>query len=545
VSVEDRLPAVQKFHKTLQAFVSEEGDSNDPIYGRFKPENIFNMDQSPIMLDCGSSVTCEKKGAVTVGVSRRKSSDKRFATLTICVRLDGGPSAPVEQPPPSVIFKGQGKISQKERAAYAPGVIVQFQTNAWTDGKTLPEWLDGFCNWAKIKTDSGRKLFFLDNLKAQATPEFREELAKRGLVGWYFPPNTTDIVQPVDRHLAQQMKVKISRLLDEKLLQDGEFRNRFLGLENGKFSASDCRILLTHLIAQAWKEVSLERNFLELGWHTGCVMPKEGINRKLHGIDAIRITGLKVPYQFESVVIEKPTEPGAVDSIVDNDDEGLESVKKMKPISSADVSQKSKGKSAGKGKTVLDDSSSSDSSSEGEVIDGESDQDSSVREHHSSGDNVLRISTNDEVLEGTHVVNPFNEGVLDDDEISENADIFKEDALDDTSDNQSEYPPVAPEGFQLSPRPTEFPSFTKLLHRKVYWYIPLTANGSAGWIIAKITGGPPDPVSAAMGNTVRLSCTKRLDSNTPNFLCTGKTEHPACFTVGNYGSRWFILEACL
>jgi len=28
-------------------------------------------------------------------------------------------------------------------------------------------------------------------------------LAKRGLVGWYFPPNTTDIVQPVDRHLAQ------------------------------------------------------------------------------------------------------------------------------------------------------------------------------------------------------------------------------------------------------------------------------------------------------------------------------------------------------
>jgi hypothetical protein len=49
-------------------------------------------------------------------------------------------------------------------------------------------------------------LMFLDNLGSQSTRGVRADLAAASIKPWFFPPNCTDIVQPIDRHLAQQVK---------------------------------------------------------------------------------------------------------------------------------------------------------------------------------------------------------------------------------------------------------------------------------------------------------------------------------------------------
>ena len=42
----------------------------------------------------------------------------------------------------SIIFRGQGNVTAKERAEYHPDVAVFFQKNAWCDRVVAKEWAD-------------------------------------------------------------------------------------------------------------------------------------------------------------------------------------------------------------------------------------------------------------------------------------------------------------------------------------------------------------------------------------------------------------------
>ena len=84
---------------------------------------------------------------------------------------------------------------------------------------------------------------------------------------------------------------------------------------------------------------------------------------------------------------------------------------------------------------------------------------------------------------------------------------------DDTAD-EAEWrvgPAIPPVGFVLAPRPAQMPTGASLLNRKVLWALPVARTGSPGWIVSQVRGGPSDPRSAALGVTMRLKCTKRLD----------------------------------
>ena len=53
---------------------------------------------------------------------------KRFCTLHLAFRAEG------TQPKPTIIFRGQGKrLSQLEKEAWDPRVIVMFQKKVWAD----------------------------------------------------------------------------------------------------------------------------------------------------------------------------------------------------------------------------------------------------------------------------------------------------------------------------------------------------------------------------------------------------------------------------
>jgi len=423
-------------------------------------------------------------------------------------------------------------------------------------------------------------LLFLDNLKAQTTEEFRNRFEEGNVKVWWLPKNTTDLVQPVDRRLAQALKIKVGRLLDDKIAADTEFANRWLNLSDGKFTVSDCRILLTHLVSKAWRELCSERDFQTLGWETGCVMPRSGVDRQALGIKPIHIDGLQEPYTFQTdelETLESPTEKISEDAQNPTSSlsepplpslaeaEPARSKKRRKarvPKAAAEIEAREASCSIASEQSASDEDDG-DISDESSVLSSGSNNDAESQSSATSTESAFerrlaRISDKHSkrtadgkgnkmtfdigAAKESSTVCPAEEGASDNDEVDMDLNAISNELADDTSELCATTVPDAPAGFSLVPRPTVFPAISSLINKKVYWYVPLRRDGTAGWVIAEVAGGPVDPASAALGNTVRLSCTTRLDKNTPQFLIGKRVQHSVAFTLDNYGSRWMVLK---
>ena len=116
-----------------------------------------------------------------------------------------------------------------------------------------------------------RSLLFLDNLAVQQTEDAREVYEQHDIKAYFFPPNCTDIIQPVDRHLAQQFKKGMAKLLDERLVNDEQFRSDWFGLEDGTFPAWRVRVEITKFAAEAWDHLVRPARFPQA--RTGNWMP--------------------------------------------------------------------------------------------------------------------------------------------------------------------------------------------------------------------------------------------------------------------------------
>ena len=110
----------------------------------------------------------------------------------------------------AIIFRGTDKrISDDEVQTWHPDVDVHFLEKAGADSKFS-------CNWAK-KTlkqkipDNSKFVLFCDNLTAQCTDEFKEEVPNINGVVWYALPSTTDLWQPVDGGYSKLLKVLMTQ----------------------------------------------------------------------------------------------------------------------------------------------------------------------------------------------------------------------------------------------------------------------------------------------------------------------------------------------
>jgi hypothetical protein len=545
LSIDDRLPLIQAFHLSLQTFVSKPpalNESNDAVFGRYLPANCFNMDQSPLFLDSTSNETYDRRGTLTVGVAKRKGSDQRFATLTICVRLDGTPENPVKQPFISVIFKGTGqRISQEERNAYAKDVFVDFQPKAWTDSRTLERWSDQFIGWTKANCDNKCKILFVDNLKAQTLQEFRSRLDDGNIKTWLLPKNCTDLVQPVDRHLAKQLKHRIKLLLEDELVKDEAFRSKWLGLAETDLKAKEVRILMTRLVSEAWRQICRDRNFSHLGLQTGCVMVKQGVDREAHRLSKISITGL-ADYSFLAPPLATQAEEAAPETAEYSEDAiaadalhivstDVSAFTSSVTTFSADEPVKIKGskakkKEAKKARTesVEESGSSSDESS------------SEVSEN--------ALSSDEEEHGEDELINPLEEDVDDNDKLELDTRLLDDSLLDTTRAIAMRDAPSPPAHYCFEDASVVLNHFavSRVVGKRIFWHIPLAGNGDPGWIIAEVAGGPPDPSARAKGMTMQLRCTRRIDANTPRFMQHKHALQNVSLNEENYGVDWFLLR---
>lgn len=196
MSVAERLSGLQQWHANLRRRLLQ-GRSVDVRWGRWLPENRFNVDQVPFCLSETQSSTYEEKGAKRVWVvGARTSDDKREGSLQVCIRLKNG----VPQPRMTIIFRGQGKrLSKVERESWDRRVNVQFQKKAWADDEFCRRWAETeFANFhaEHIETEA-ESVLFCDNLSGQTHPSFISALAECNTKLHLFKARCTDELQVI------------------------------------------------------------------------------------------------------------------------------------------------------------------------------------------------------------------------------------------------------------------------------------------------------------------------------------------------------------
>lgn len=494
-SVMDRVPTVKDWHGQLERYLRTPvlDAPFDNIFGRVVPAKRFNMDQSPLSLDSKGKVTYEARGADTVGIASRAGDDKRMATLTVMVRLANG----VPQSFPSIIFKGKGlRISQEEKSQTmlrAPSVFVQFQPKAWTDSDTLLAYADKFRSWldANDPDPTGVNLLFLDNLGSQVKQEFRDYLTSRNIVPWFFKPNTTDMVQPVDRHLAEQLKSIMRARLEDKLVEDELFANKWFG-QDETLPAWKVRVEIAALLEDSWKDLCAGKDFAKLGLQTGCGMP---FYQHLGEFEPIKIDGV-AGYSFPRLE-DKAVEPVVQDLIGEDANEENE-----------DQDEDSCGES--------------EEDAEDECDDGE--------EAMGGAEGSMALVT----------LSPLAE-VESEDELGFDNAIWAEDKMDDTNLLAPlRDPPTGFNVLSVCPEATQLTSY-KLHRRKLLWYSDHRADGSEGWLQCEGAQGLPSIHQLAQGATIRVTFNRRLDTMAPASLTSLKSCQALCINQENYGRTWYLV----
>ena len=196
--------------------------------------------------------------------------DKRQYRLQICFP-PMGPCLKL-----AIIFRGTGKrISDDEVQTWHPDVDVYFQKKAWVDTKFS-------CNWAKktlnqIIPDNSKFVLFCDNLTAQCTDEFKEEVLNINGVVWYGLQSATDLWQTVDSGYSKLLKVLMTEQ-HNRWLDDDNNAEHWYGNEK-PYSAKERRILISHWAGEAYKKLcstDYDTFCFKIWQKAGCLMTADG-----------------------------------------------------------------------------------------------------------------------------------------------------------------------------------------------------------------------------------------------------------------------------
>ena len=331
-SVEERLPAIQRFHRKFRKLLKQPvsrrgavfpedrpleiaaarpaGETRQEKYGQLQLSERSNVDQVPLPFVNGQADTWEKTGEKRVAIAQPFAAlEKRQCTMQVTF----GPGSRLMRI--SVLFRGTGKrISPVEKDAYHKNVDVFFQENAWADQKFCMEWAQRSYRKSLMRgrrhLPQERLILLMDNLHAQTTDAFKEFLSERcNTLAWYFPANNMDEVQPVDAGVGRMLKVEVGRQLDIWLGQADNLEK----WESNKLTASDRRVLITQWVGPATYIVDNRPDYrFRLFEKCGMAMTVDG-----SGDERITLEGLYKPYSFmdaeDSSDDEEASETGSDD----------------------------------------------------------------------------------------------------------------------------------------------------------------------------------------------------------------------------------------
>ena len=229
---------------------AEEAESHTK-WGRFLLHQRWNSDQVPLGFVSGQDSTWEERGSKRVHIAQPfPGLEKRQCTVQ--PTISPGDRTMLC----AIIFRGKGHVSKIEKQAYDKRVDVYFQSHAWADSdfcmqwarRTFQEGLKG----EDGKLPAAQSLLLMDNLHGQTTEEFKTYLHKFcNTLLWHLPAGCTDEVQPIDAGYGRLLKVYTGQALDE-WLGHGENLQKW---ECNALTASERRVLITKWVGEATERI--------------------------------------------------------------------------------------------------------------------------------------------------------------------------------------------------------------------------------------------------------------------------------------------------
>lgn len=219
---------------------------------RFPLSRILNMDETPIPFEYLDGRSYDFVGARTVsGKTDRSGWDKRQATLILYIFADGIPRLK-----PKIIFHARtgNSVREKEGHLYHPGVTVEFNKTAYNNETLFCKWITDelapALNQEKEK-NSQASLLVLDSAGFHKTPMVLDVLRSHSIIPSVIPGGCTGLVQPLDTAVNKPFKEYLRNHTDEYYDTAGS------AIE--KWSVSDKRVMVTHVVATAWKAFCEEK----------------------------------------------------------------------------------------------------------------------------------------------------------------------------------------------------------------------------------------------------------------------------------------------
>ena len=241
----------------------------------------------PIELCDKNGKTIDDKGSVEVYDANGKDEDtKRFCTLNLyggmCLREDLA-----NQVKPHLVFHASkfrdgDDWDEAEREQWDPRVVVSFQQNAWVDAETHMLAMDKVLGPVNdhLQEVGMKGLVVEDNLSSHKTPavnRYWEEKFPNFLPPEFVPPNMTETMQVIDRHIGILYKRAVYRAMRAEMAKRLREARAAAGGAEGivvqRMTPKEKRILITKAVADEHEKLTTSTAYARAFIATATWMP--------------------------------------------------------------------------------------------------------------------------------------------------------------------------------------------------------------------------------------------------------------------------------
>ena len=190
---------------------------SDALWGRFPPSHRYNMDQVPLPFVVSQDFTFTVENDTNIHITcPSESLRKRQWTMHVVTNAGDGDKRHAWV---DLVTKGKGqRIKEAETQRYHPDVDMFWQKNDWVDGEGMKKLAHKFVREKLDKHGDDWVVLYADNLSAHLLPEVKTIFGTNHVLVVYFPPNMTEMVQPIDAGYGRSLRCAIGRELDAWLM---------------------------------------------------------------------------------------------------------------------------------------------------------------------------------------------------------------------------------------------------------------------------------------------------------------------------------------
>ena len=166
------------------------------------------MDQVPLPFVVSQEFTFALKEDVNIHVTCSSEALRKRQWTMHCVMNAGADDE--RHGWVDLVSKGTGKqVRNEETSRYHPSVDMYWQKNAWVDGPVMIQLTNKFVQEKKARYGDEWVLLFCNNLSAHLLPEVKAIFGSNQVLLVYFPPNMTEMIQPVNAGYGRSLRSAI------------------------------------------------------------------------------------------------------------------------------------------------------------------------------------------------------------------------------------------------------------------------------------------------------------------------------------------------